>query len=140
MTLCHDTLKGILRRIIYRAGVASSLEPILRRLPSQAAGGAPAYDDGARGDILLVLRDAVTVADVADIHPQGVAALTAASGTPGAAVAHRDAQKVASYGTLEPHGHLFVPFSVEPSSRLGAPAMKLLHKLGDEAAGGANGV
>jgi hypothetical protein len=48
-------------------------------------------DGGARGDILLVLMDVVTVTDVSVIHPQGVA----------------------SYGTLEPHGYPFVPFSVE---------------------------
>jgi hypothetical protein len=39
MTLRFVVLKGILRRIIHRAGVASSLEPTLCRLPSQAAGG-----------------------------------------------------------------------------------------------------
>jgi hypothetical protein len=66
----------------------------LRRLPSQAAGGAPGC--GGR-DILLVLRNAVTVTDVSVIHPQGVATLTVATGTPGAAAVHRDALKVASY-------------------------------------------
>jgi hypothetical protein len=36
---------------------------------------------------------------------------------------------------VEPHGYGFVPFSLETYGRLGQPAMKLLHLLGDEAAG-----
>jgi hypothetical protein len=36
---------------------------------------------------------------------------------------------------VEPNGYPFVPFSVESYGRLGQPAMKLLHSLGDEAAG-----
>jgi hypothetical protein len=34
-----------------------------------------------------------------------------------------------------PHGYGFVTFSVETYGRLGQAAMKLLHLLGDEAAG-----
>jgi hypothetical protein len=84
---------------------------------------------GARGDILLVLRmrDTVTIVDVSVIHPQGVSALVASAGTPEAAVAHRDVQKVATYtyGTLEPHRFSFVPLPVETYGRLGARAMRL---------------
>jgi hypothetical protein len=36
---------------------------------------------------------------------------------------------------VKPHGYGFIPFSVETYGRLGQPAMKLLHLLGDEAAG-----
>jgi hypothetical protein len=36
---------------------------------------------------------------------------------------------------VEPNGYPFVPFSVESYGRLCQPAMKLLHPLGDEAAG-----
>jgi hypothetical protein len=35
----HDILKGILGRIPYRAGVAFTLEPELRRLPGLQVGG-----------------------------------------------------------------------------------------------------
>jgi hypothetical protein len=35
---------------------------------------------------------------------------------------------------VEPNSYSFVPFSVESYGRLGQPAMKLLHSLGDEAA------
>jgi hypothetical protein len=37
-TMRHDILKGILRRAIHRAGVASTLEPTLRRLLGLEAG------------------------------------------------------------------------------------------------------
>jgi hypothetical protein len=40
LTLRHDILKGILRRAVHRAGIASTLEPALRRLPGLAAGAA----------------------------------------------------------------------------------------------------
>jgi hypothetical protein len=36
---------------------------------------------------------------------------------------------------VEPNVFPFVPFSVESYGRIGQPAMKLLHALGDEAAG-----
>jgi hypothetical protein len=37
-------------------------------------------------------------------------------------------------GTLASNRYSIVPFSVESYGRLGQPAMKLLHELGDEAA------
>jgi hypothetical protein len=40
-----------------------------------------------------------------------------------------------AYTQVEPHGYGFVPFSLETYGHLGQPAMKLLHSLGDEAAG-----
>jgi hypothetical protein len=53
----------------------------------------------------------------------------------GAAAARRDQQKRATYSRVQPNGFLFVPFSVESYGRIGQPAMKLFHALGDEAAG-----
>jgi hypothetical protein len=40
-----------------------------------------------------------------------------------------------TYIGVEPNGYKFVPFSVESYGLIGQPAMKLLHQLGDEAAG-----
>jgi hypothetical protein len=37
-TLRHDILRGILRRAVHRAGIASTLEPALRRLPGLTDG------------------------------------------------------------------------------------------------------
>jgi hypothetical protein len=38
ITLRHDILNGILRRVVHRAGIASTQEPALRRLPELSGG------------------------------------------------------------------------------------------------------
>jgi hypothetical protein len=143
-TLRHDILKGILRRVVHRAGIASALEPPLRRLPGLAdsatarqriaADGSPLRPE-ARGDILMVLPRGITISDISVIHPLSINTLPRAATTVGAAASHRDQQKRTAYARVEPNGYGFVPFSVESYGRLGHPAMKLLHDLGEEAAG-----
>jgi hypothetical protein len=134
-TMRHDILKGILRRAIHRAGVASTLEPTLHRLPGLEAGAYGASrgteEEGleARGDILLALECGVSVVDVSITHPSGVANRVAAATGDGAAVARRDREKRRTYGQLEP----FIPFSVETYGRLGKPAISFLGQLGLEA-------
>jgi hypothetical protein len=129
-----------MRRVVHRAGIASTQEPALRRLPGLAVGadisalGASIRVE-ARGDILLVLLGGITIADISVIHPLSINTLPAAAATAGAAAARRDQQKRAASARAEPNGYPFVPFSVESCGRLGQPAMKLLHALGDEAAG-----
>jgi hypothetical protein len=54
--------------------------------------------------------------------------------TAGAAAARREQQKRTSHLGEELNGFPFVPFSVESYRRIGQPAMKVLHALGDEAA------
>jgi hypothetical protein len=139
-TMRHDILKGILRRVVHRAGIASTLEPPLRRLPGLAAGAGIAADGSplrpeARGDILLALPRGITVSDLSVIHPLSINTLPRAATTAGAAASHRDQQKRTAYARVEPNGYGFVPFSVETYGRIGQPAMKLLHDLGEEAAG-----
>jgi hypothetical protein len=138
--LRHDILKGILRRAVHRAGIASALEPALRRLSGLAEGAGTSADGSAirvqaRGDILLVLPQGIYITDVSVIHPLSQNALPRAAATAGAAAALRDRQKRTAYARVEPNGYGFIPFSVETYGRLGQPAMKLLHLLGDEAAG-----
>jgi hypothetical protein len=67
-TLRHDILTGILRCGVQRAGIASTLEPALCRLPGLTnVPGTPA--DGfpscpvARGDILLAMTQGICIAD-----------------------------------------------------------------------------
>jgi hypothetical protein len=139
-TLRHDILKGILRRVVLRAGIASTLEPPLRRLPGLLEGPGTSADGSAcrpeaRGDILLATPQGIAIVDVSLIHPLSLNSLSAAATTAGSAAARRDQQKRASYARVEPNGYAFVPFSVESYGRLGQPAMKLLHALGEEAAG-----
>jgi hypothetical protein len=47
----------------------------------------------------------------------------------------RSRPPMSEFGRVEPNGYGFASFSVETYRRLGQPAMKLLHHLGDEAAG-----
>jgi hypothetical protein len=90
--LRHDILKGILRLVVHRAGIASTQEPDLRRLPGLPGGAgtsalwAPAPVE-ARGDILLALPGGVTIADISVIHPLSINALPAAAQTASAAAA-----------------------------------------------------
>jgi hypothetical protein len=137
---CAMTSKGILRRVVHRAGIASTQEPALRRLPGLVRGagisalGASTQVE-ACGDILLVLPRGITIPDISITHPLAINTLAAAATTAGAAVTRREQQKRATYSRVEPNGFPFVPFSVESYGRIGQPAMKLLHALGDEAAG-----
>jgi hypothetical protein len=53
----------------------------------------------------------------------------------GAAVSHRDQQERTTYAQLDPNGYDFIPVSVDSYEHWSQPAMKLLHTLGEEAAG-----
>jgi hypothetical protein len=83
----------------------------------------------------MVLPRGIAIADVSVVHPLSTNLLHRAASTAGAAASHRDHQKRTTYSRLEPNGYEFVPFSVESHGRLSQPAMKLLHTLGEEAAG-----
>jgi hypothetical protein len=137
-TLRHDILKGILRRAVHWAGIASTLEPAVRRLPGltdglgMSADGSPSRP-GARGDI-MAMPQGVAIANMSVIHPLSINSLSTAAALPGAAAARRDHQKRTAYAGVEPNGYAFVPFSVESYGRIGQPAMKLLHQLRDKAA------
>jgi hypothetical protein len=82
----------------------------------------------------MVLPRGIAIADISVVHPH---LLHRAAATAGAAASHvhRDQQKRTAYARLEPNGYEFVPVSVESFGRLSQPAMKLLHTLGNEAAG-----
>jgi hypothetical protein len=83
----------------------------------------------------MALPQGISIADISVIHPLSLNTISRAATTAGAAASHRDQQKRTAYARVEPHGYGFVPFSVETYGRLGQLAMKLLHSLGDEAAG-----
>jgi hypothetical protein len=83
----------------------------------------------------MAMPQGIAIADVSVIHPLSINSISAAAASPGAAAARRDHQKRTSYAGVEPNGYAFVPFSVESYGRMGQLAMKILHQLGDEAAG-----
>ena len=130
MTLRHDILKETVRRICQRAGVASSAEPMTRRL--QAAAPASQRDE-SRGDILMVMPDALQVVDISVIHPAAISHRDTAAAAAGNAAAKRDREKRHRYQLADPTGYAFTPFSVESFGRLGKPAMAMLKQLADNA-------
>ena len=132
MTLRHDILKSIWRRLANRAGVASSVEPTIRTLPGAQA-TAVANRPDSRGDILFMMPSGLTVADVSVIHPASTTYVHAAQTTGGAATL-RDAAKIAKYTSADPNGYAFIPLSTESYGRLGKPAMGLLNTLAATAA------
>jgi len=131
MTLRHDILKGTWRRIAGRAGVATSSEPELRPLRDRLDRSGQVGD---RGDILLALPNALTVADVSVIHPAARTYMRAAAAATGSAAAVRDRQKTARCDREDMGGYAFVPLSVESYERMGEPAMQLLNTLSATAA------
>jgi hypothetical protein len=73
----HAILSRILRRVVHHAGVASTLKPLLRRLPGLEAWATATNEGflrlGTRGDVLVAFESGMTVVDVSVTHPPGVA-------------------------------------------------------------------
>jgi hypothetical protein len=82
----------------------------------------------------MALPRGITISNLSVIHPLSISTLSRAATTADAAASHRDQQKRTAYARAEPNGYGFVPFSVETYKRIGQP-IKLLHDLGEEAAG-----
>ena len=129
----HDFLAHAWRRILQRAGIASSVEPLLHLLSKP---GASMRQADARGDVLAILR-AVTALDVSVAHP-AVAGndssadwlLRQCAEVAGFAAQQRDEQKRKKYRRNN-FAEQFTPLSHETYGRLGLPAMALLSQLGD---------
>jgi hypothetical protein len=101
-TLRHDNLKGILRRAVHGAAIASTLEPPLRQLPGLPAGAGTSADGSAfrpeaRGDILMALPQGISIADISVIHPLSLNIISRAATTAGAAASLRDQLKRTAY-------------------------------------------
>ena len=133
----HDLLAAAWRRILQRAGIASSIEPLLHLL---CRPGVDMRQADARGDILAILR-AVTALDISVTHPAcagtcdaSFRALRRAAGEDGHAAQARDEAKRRKYADNN-FREQFVPLSHETYGRLGKPAMALLSDLGDIVAG-----
>jgi hypothetical protein len=91
----------------------------------------PAPGSRLEGDILLALPGGITIADISAIHPLSIHTLPAEATSAGAAAAGRDPHIHEWSQTAAP----LCTFSVESYGRSSQPAMKLLHALGNEAAG-----
>jgi hypothetical protein len=133
LSLRHHILKEILRHAVYRAIIASALEPALRGLPGLAAGAGTSADGSpvrveARGNVLLPMPQGIAIADISIIHPTSLNTLSRAAATAGAAASHRDRQKRTAYARVEPNGYSFIPFSVESFGPAGNEALAFVRR------------
>jgi hypothetical protein len=102
-TLRHDILKGVSRLAMHQEGIASSLEPALCRLPGLMP-WAGLYREGhnipvsARENILLALRQVITVTDISVVCPLSINTPSAAAVVQaGAPASRRDQEKGNAY-------------------------------------------
>jgi hypothetical protein len=105
-TLHHDILKGILRRAVHWAGIASAFEPPLRRLPGLAAGSGTAADGSAThvktcGDIIMAFPRGIAITDASVVHPLSTHLIHRAAMTAGAAASHHDQQNQTACARLD---------------------------------------
>jgi hypothetical protein len=122
---------------VHRAGIASALGPPLCRLPGLADGVGVAADGSplrleARGDILMALPRGITISDISVIHPLSTNIVPCAASTAGTAASHRDQQRCTQ--EWSPTATVSLRFVPETHGRLGHPAMKPSHNLGEEQA------
>ena len=132
--LRHDIVASAVRRVVCRAGCASSMEPSYRHLRSQQA---RAVASQRRGDILVVLPSGqISVVDTVVTHPSQQACVNQACTRAGHAAAKAECAKRASFRALgeDAAQYDFVPFAVESYGRIGAAGQSFLKALGDVAA------
>ena len=147
-TLRHDIVKDAWRRAARRAGMDTTVEPPLaplrnghpRPIAQMARRGAGADDqaDGDRGDILIILPDAMTVVDVSVVHPAAPSYAPRAARVDGAgsAALRRERDKRRCYQVAATGAYDFEPLVSETFGRLGGAAKAFLGKLADLAADG----
>ena len=135
-TMRHDIEALAVRRVISRAGCASSMEPTYRHLHSRGQHAGP--EGQRRGDILTVLPDGrVIIVDIVVTHPAAPTYARAAARTDGAAAERAANQKRAEFRSFADGAQYeFVPFAVESFGRLGQDAQRFINTLGDVAAAG----
>jgi hypothetical protein len=133
-SLRHDLWASAWRRVIRKAGCASSAEPAYSGLrPRQGRGQTVGLH---RGDILAVLpAGRVVVLDCVVTHPAAASHRRAAARAFGAAAAKAAQGKVTAFRSHQGAcDYEFVPLAVESYGRLGVDAARFLSQLGDIAA------
>ena len=140
--LRHDILVGVWKRIFQRAGVAASIEPLLRHiLNPDREGQEPLTKPDSRGDLIAVLA-ALTTLDVSVAHPacagtcsSSLSALRRAAMCAGSAARTREKDKDKQYRDRGFKDE-FIPLAHESYGRLGPEATEVLNALGEMVAQG----
>jgi hypothetical protein len=136
--LRHDIVASAVRRVICRATLPSSAEPLYRNLRSQARSGEA--EGQRRGDILVVMPSgSITIVDVVITHSPADSYVKAASQTTGAAAQKAEDRKKAEFRKFGDAGQYdFVGFGLESHGRLGKGAVNFLKQVGEVAAARGN--
>jgi hypothetical protein len=134
ITMRHDSGTSVWRRIIRRAGCATSMEPCYSHLAADRAGRDAAGQ--RRGDILAVLPGGrIVVLDYVVTHPTAASYVVAASQTDGSAAMKAEDRKRRAFATFGAGSAFdFVPLAVESYGRWGKAAATFLSDLGAIAA------
>lgn len=126
----HDIVAAAVRRVVCRAGCASSMEPSYRHLRGAQQQQAASQ---RRGDVLVVMPSGkISVVDVVVVHPSQQQYLAGAAARAGHAAVGAERGKVNSFRQLgqDAGQYDFVPFALESYGRLGSPAQSFLKELG----------
>lgn len=127
ITTRHNMIESTWRRILGRAGVASTRQPTV----SDGNGPGESRRRAVYGDVLAMLPRRLTVADISVIHPCGDTVSRAAAATAGAAAQVRDGQKYQLYQATGSSVYRFVPLTHESYGRMGLPAHRFLNELAE---------
>lgn len=133
ITSRHHLLVASWRRIMGRAGVATTREPSLAEHLHADTARQPRA--AAYGDVLAMLPRRLTITDVSVIHPGADTYVRRAAGEAGAAAEIRDKQKYEKYNRAGSAVYRVVPLSHESYGRMGQPASRLLNELANIASG-----
>ena len=108
-TMRHNIMQGGWRRVLRKAGITTSMDPVLKPL---AAGNEDPKRPKSRGDILWI-SEGITVGDVSVIHPAADSYVAAAAKKEGSAAKNRDDHKKSRYELSDAAGYDFVSLTSE---------------------------
>ena len=134
-TFRHDSYASAWRRVLHKAGIATTAEPRYGAIVGNAARAAAAGLH--RGDILAVVDGEMTACDIVVTHPGTASYVASAAQTTRATARRAEQRKVTAWNAAGcDSGYAFVPIAAETYGQLGIQASHFLSKIGDVAAAG----
>jgi hypothetical protein len=134
-TFRHDSYASAWRRVLHKAGIATTAEPrygaIVGNVQRAAAAGLH------RGDILAVMEGQMTACDIVVTHPGSTSYVATAAQTTRATARRAEQRKVTAWNRVgRDSGYEFVPLAAETYGQLGAQGSRFLSQVADIAAAG----
>ena len=132
-TFRHDFYASAWRRVLHKAGIATTAEPRYGAIVGSAARAAAAGLH--RGDILAVVEGQMTACDIVITHPGSASYVTAAARTTRATARRAEQRKVTAWNAVgRDSGYEFVPIAAETYGQLGSQGSQFLSMVADVAA------